>query len=185
MYCPKDGWSFTFDLDGVEINGKILNEIIEYKNPNNRAPKSIKGDYDLSIHGNRIVLVDNKDGTTVEAKCHHDDEFDIGVGIKEAFKKLNEERKKNDKIIRVGDRVRVINSKACYPIYCDFFIENDLPQYSKYFRYTCLPECGVIGEVVYIQDNHYVVKCKEKFPPYGYKDSVYIMGRYGIEKVGG
>ena len=153
--------------------------------PNNRVPKTIKGDYDLSIHGNKIVLVDNIDGTTVEAKCHPEDNFDIGVGIKEAFRKLNEERKKNDKVIHIGDKVRIINSKACYPVYYDFFIKNDLPQYSKYFRYTCLPECGVIGEVVYIQDNHYVVKCKEKFPPYGYNNSVYIMGRNGIEKVGG
>ena len=92
MYFPKDGWSFTFGLDVVEINGKILNEIIGAKKPNNNAPKSVKGDYDLSIHGNKIVLVDNADGTIVEAKCHPDDDFDIGAGIKEAFKKLNEKR---------------------------------------------------------------------------------------------
>ena len=72
----------------------FLNHITNVKkdkncNPNNSAPKSIKGDYDLSIHGNKIVLVDNVDDTTVEARCHPDDDFDVGIGIKEAFKKLS------------------------------------------------------------------------------------------------
>lgn len=90
----------------------------------NNAPKSIKGDYDLSIHGNKIVLVDNVDGTTVEAKCHPDDDFDISIGITEAFKKLNEKREEirkakeeEEKKIKVGDWVEVVDEGEIYPFY--------------------------------------------------------------------
>ena len=80
MYYPKDGWTFTFG--DVTFNGKMFDKMMKPQKPNNNAPKTIKGDYDLSIHGNKIVLVDNADGTTVESKCHPDDNFDIGDGIK-------------------------------------------------------------------------------------------------------
>lgn len=75
------------------VNGWLIDDDEIYpKKPNHKAPKFIRGDYDLSIHSNKIVLVDNVDGTTVEAKCHPDDDFDIGVGIKEAFRKMNNKR---------------------------------------------------------------------------------------------
>lgn len=145
MYFPKEGWSFTFDLDGVEINGKILNEIIGAKKPSNNAPKSIKGDYNLSIHGNKIVLVDNADGTTVEAKCHPDDNFDIGEGIKEAFKKLNEKREEirkqkeaEKKKIKVGDWVEVVDIGFNYPYYWEW-MPNDKFSIIKNFEYAGSP----------------------------------------------
>lgn len=145
MYYPKDGRSFTFDLDGVEINGKILNEIIGSKKLNHKAPKSIKGDYDLSIHGNKIVLVDNIDGTTVEAKCHPDDEFDIGVGVKEAFNKLNAKREElrkqkeeEEKKIKVGDWVEVVDIGFNYPRYWEW-MPNDKFPIIKNFEYMGRP----------------------------------------------
>ena len=130
MYYLKDGRPLTSDLDGVEIIGKILNEIIGAKKSNNNAPKSIKGNYYLSIHGNKIILVDNADGTTVEAKCHPDDEFDIGAGVKEAFKKLNEKREElrkqkeeEEKKIKVGDWVEVINYLKSYDTYPEWLYD--------------------------------------------------------------
>lgn len=156
MYYPKDGWSFTFDLDGVEINGKILNEIIGVKKPNNNAPKTIRGDYDLSVHGNKIVLVDNTDGTTVETRCHPDDEFDIGVGINEAFKKLNqkrEEEKKHkeeeDKKIKIGDWVEVVNSGRCYP-FRYYWIPHDKFNLIKKFGYGKSITEGMKGQVKFM-----------------------------------
>lgn len=156
MYFPKDGWSFTFDLDGVEINGKILNEIIGAKKPNNNAPKSIKGDYDLSIHGNKIVLVDNVDGTTVEAKCHPDDDFDIGTGIKEAFKKMNEKREEirkakeeEEKKIKVGDWVEVILPGRGHGLWYDW-LPNNRFDLVKRFDYGKFLKKGMIGKVLYI-----------------------------------
>lgn len=104
------------------IKNDLSNFHITFKNPNNNAPKNIKGDYDLSIHGNKIVLVDNVDGTTVESKCHPDDDFDIGIGIKEVFKKLNEKREEirkqkedEEKKIKVGDWVKVVDNGQFIP----------------------------------------------------------------------
>lgn len=182
MYFPKDGLSFTFDLDGVEINGKILNEIIGAKKPDNNAPKSIKGDYDLSIHGNKIVLVDNKDGTTVEAKCHPDDNFDIGAGIKEAFKKLNEKREE-DKKIKVGDWVEVVDCEISYPIYSTFFSENNLKDLGRNFRYGCYLNNGDKLQVAHIKGDRFVLKRKEKIGGYGFQDCVYLMDIRGLKKV--
>lgn len=128
--------------------------------PNNNAPKSIKGDYDLSIHGNTIVLVDNVDGTTVEAKCHPDDTFDIGEGIKEAFKKMNEKReeirkeKEEEKKIKVGDWVEIVNDGASYSTKVGFFKENDILDYAGRFRYGVSPYVGTKGKVLYIEKEH-------------------------------
>lgn len=188
MYYPKDGWSFTFDLDGVEINGKILNEIIGAKKPNNNAPKSIKGDYDLSIHGNKIVLVDNVDGTTVEAKCHPDDNFDIGVGINEAFKKMNQKREEEkkcreeeDKKIKVGDWVEVTNWLKGYSRYATWLYNKVDFNYVRMFDYDN-PSCnGLKGQVIAIgthesEDRNLVAFCtKDK--------KVYIVEDAGLRKV--
>ena len=74
MFIPSE-WK-------ININGDTVFASSAPKKPNHNAPKSIKGEYGLSIHGNKIVLVDNVDGTTVETKCHPDDEFDVGVGVR-------------------------------------------------------------------------------------------------------
>lgn len=159
--------------------------------PNNNAPKSIKGDYDLSIHGNKIVLVDNKDGTTVETRCHPDDEFDIGVGVKEAFKKLNTKRREElrkqkeeeEKKIKVGDWVEVIRSFATYPLYTNFFEENNLYSYGKIFRYGTTVKEGTKGKVVFVSNGYIVIQCKENFGCYGDRDFTYLVSEYAIRKV--
>lgn len=203
MYYPKNGWTLTFDLDGVEINGKILNEVIFPGKPNNNAPKSIKGDYDVSIHGNKIVLVDKKDGTTVEAKCHPDDNFDIGDGIKEVFKKLNEKREEFRKAkeeeenkIKVGDWVEVVNPENSYPGNVEFFKRNHIENYGLHYRFAVVPEKGIVGKVIYMEKDSnfnktlYVIQ-ETKSNCYGEKDfnhltynnGVYLISDKGLRKV--
>lgn len=189
MYFPKDGWSFTFDLDGVEINGKILNEIIGAKKPNNNAPKSIKGDYHLSIHGNKIVLVDNVDGTTVEAKCHPDDDFDIGIGIKEAFKKMNEKREEirkakeeEEKKIKVGDWVEVVDNGQSYTTYSEWLYNRVKFEFVKYYHYGYCPKNGSIGKVVAI-DQHEDPSDGIIMAIYANDGYVYIVNQEGLKKV--
>ncbi len=179
MYYLK----LTFELDGVEINEKTLNEIIGAKKPNNNAPKSIKGDYDLSIHGNTIVLVDNVDGTTVEAKCHPDDNFDIGTGIKEAFKKLNEKREEEEKKIKVGDWVEITNWKLSYPIYSRFFSEHNLEDLGRNFRYGCYLNNGDKLQVAHIEGDRCVLSRKEKIGACGLQNCVYLMDIHSLKKV--
>lgn len=179
----------------ISINPKMS---IEFKKPNNNAPNSIKGDYDLSIHGNKIVLVDNTDGTTVEAKCHPDDNFDIGDGIREAFKKLNEKREEirkqkeeEEKKIKVGDWVEVVDSGGySYPWSVNFFKSDDVKDYSPYFRYGVIPVNGTIGKIVYAEGNQFLVEEKDS-PCYGeakYNDmtcpkGIFIIDKYGLKKV--
>ena len=158
------------------------------KTSDNRAPKSIKGDYTLSIHGNKIVLIDTKDGVTVEAKCHPDDNFDIGIGIKEAFKKLNEKReeirkqKEEDKKIKVGDWVEVVNNGYSYSTYPEWLYNKVKFELVKYYHYGYCPKNGSIGKVVAIGQHEnevdgtiIAIHAKD-----GY---VYIVGKDGLKKV--
>lgn len=172
----------------------FLNHITNVKkdkncNPNNSAPKSIKGDYDLSIHGNKIVLVDNVDDTTVEARCHPDDDFDVGIGIKEAFKKLNEKRKEikkqqeEENEIKIGDLVEVVDWKYIYPVFSDFFSKNNLTYFGKIFKYGCYLKNGDKLKVVYLKNNIVVLTREEQIGSYGYLSCAYLMNKDGLRKV--
>lgn len=151
--------NYEWDELGENISDSFIQKT---KKPNNKAPKNIKGDYDLSIHGNKIVLVDNADGTTVEAKCSPEDNFDIGEGIKEVFKKLNEKREElrkkkeeEDKRIKVGDWVEVIDAGCGYSTWYDW-----IPYYKfdliKNFAYGALQHDGDSGKVMYMAQEGYV-----------------------------
>lgn len=147
----------------------LSNFHITFKKPNHNAPKSIKGDYDLSIHGNKIVLVDNVDGTTVEAKCHPDDNFDIGEGIKEAFKKLNEKREEirkqkeeEEKKIKVGDWVEVLYDAIFDPCHVKFFEVNNLMQYAPRFCYGYIPESEITGKVLFIGKHQILLEAEDE-----------------------
>ena len=178
-------------IDYMELYGDIVIapkvKVRDIKKPksNNNVPKSIKGDYDLSIHGNKIVLVDNVNGTTVEAKCHPDDDFDIGVGTKEAFKKLNEKREKEkiSKEIKVGDWVEVENQFAIFPVYTKFFIDNGLYEYGTRYRYGSYLKKGDELRVVFIKDNKCVLERIEKLNIYGEISCIYLMEAKGLRKV--
>lgn len=203
MYFPKEGWTLTFNGESVPgnvtINAELFGELICPKKPNNSAPKSIKGDYDLSIHGNKIVLVDNTDGTTVEAKCHPDDDFDIGFGVKEAFKKMNEKREEirkqkeeEEKKIKVGDWVEVANPGESYTTYSNFFEKYAIEKIGISFRYGVIPNKGIIGKIVFTDDEFSVVQVQEdmKFGNELYTgtwnkchDCVYLIKNKGLKKV--
>ena len=176
----------------------------DFKKPNNNVPKSIKGDYDMSIHGNKIVLVDKKDGTTVEAKCHPEDNFDIKNGIEEAFKKLNEKRARiceaeelEKQKIKIGDWVEVIYPGESFSSMSDFFNRYNLEHYATRYRFGVTPKKGTKGRIVeivkatdYYDFNYYVVEVP-KDPQYGDEnysdlscyDAIYIIGKDGVRKV--
>ena len=124
------------EMNDIQRSLEIMTDWFNNKmtNPDNRAPKNIKGDYDLSIHGNKIVLADNIDGTTVEARCHPHDNFDIGEGMKEAFKKLNEKREEMNKRIEVGDWVEIADKEQQYCFYWEW-LPNDKFSMVKNFAY--------------------------------------------------
>lgn len=159
------------------------------KTSDNRAPKSIKGDYDLSIHGNKIALVDNSDGTTVEAKCHPDDNFDIGNGIKEAFKKMNEKREEikkakeeEDKEIKVGDWVEIVNCGESYTTYPEWLYDKVDFEHIRRYCYNYIPLDGEIGRVVAVgthevDEKSILVAFETKYK------NIYIVNQKGLKKV--
>ena len=179
------------EIHKIWHNGKLVYDSTkEVKSkPNNNANKNIKGDYDLSIHGNKILLVDKNEGTTVEAKCHPDDNFDIGIGIKEAFKKLNAKREEikkqkeeEDKKINVGDWVEVVNNRQAYSTYPEWLYNRVKFELVKYYHYGYCPRNGSIGKVVAIgqHENKFDVTIMAIHAKDGY---VYIVGKDGLKKV--
>lgn len=177
------------EIHKLWVNGELVYDSTKVpKTRNNNAPKSIKGDYDLSIHGNKIVLVDNADGTTVEAKCHPDDDFDVGVGISEAFKKLNEKREEfrkqkeeEDKKIKVGDWVEVVNSMKSYTTYPEWLYGKVGFETLKNYAYGYRAPNGRIGQVIVI-DTHENDKTK-KMMGIETNGKIYIIGVEGVKKV--
>lgn len=191
------------DYMEIAITPKVKVRDIKKPKANNNAPKSIRGDYDVSIHGNKIVLVDKKDGTTIEAKCHPDYNFDIGTGIKEAFKKLNEKREEirkakeeEEKKIKVGDWVEVINNGASCSTKDKFFMKNNLFDYAARFRYGVSPNEGTRGKVLFVEENSdyeettVVVEVPKesycgssRFANLDCYNAIYLIKIYGLRKV--
>lgn len=179
-------WKTIINEEDIKRMNEAINRLLTPKKPNNSAPKSIKGDYDLSIHGNKIVLVDNIEGTSVETKCSPEDNFDIGEGIKEAFKKLNAKREeirkeKDEKEIKIGDYVQVINNGQSYTTYPEWLYNKVDYQYVKNYDYGYMPSNGLIGRVIAI-GNHEKDKSRKMI---GLKvdDCVYIINIEGVKKV--
>ena len=176
------------EIHKIWHNGKLVYDSTKVNKPDNRAPKNIKGDYDLSIHGNKIVLVDNVDGTTVEAKCHPEDEFDIGVGVKEAFRKLNTKREeikkqkeKEEKKIKVGDWVEVTNCLKGYTLYATWLYNKVDFNYVRMFDYGN-PSCdGLKGQAIAIGPHE---SMNRNLVAFCTKDKkVYIVEDSGLRKV--
>ena len=184
-----------FDYDVTDAIKKIQAEVDEclkvcekviFKKPNNNAPKSIKGDYDLSIHGNKIVLVDNVDGVTIETKCHPEDNFDIGIGMTEAFNKLNakkeeiKKRKLLDQKIKVGDTIKVIDAGYGYTQYYQWLPYDSFELIKKFDFGRRLTE-GMIGTVKYIgkhpNDNATLIYFEDK------KGLCHTIDIKGVEKI--
>lgn len=173
------------------------------KKVDNRVPKNLKGEYILSLHGNKIVLTDEKNKMIVEAKCHPDDNFDVGIGIKEAFRKLNTKREEirkqkeeEEKKIKVEDWVEVVNSGGgSYPGRASFFDNPETQKYASRFRFGVIPVNGTVGKVIYVDNtdlnfNFYLIQ-EEESPCYGekgfshltYSKGIYLVSDRGIEKV--
>lgn len=178
------------EIHKIWHNGKLVYDSTQETKPNNRAPKNIKGDYDLSIHGNKIVLVDNTDGTTVEARCHPHDNFDISEGIKETFKKLNEKREETNKKIEVGDWVEIVTPSLTFSTLDAFFKDNNLMQYAARYRYAVTPNEGIQGRVVAIQEGKCVIEVNndyelgnENCAGMNCYDTIYVISYDGLKKV--
>lgn len=156
---------------------------------NNQAPKEIEGEYDLSIRGNKTVLVDNMDGTTVEVKCHPDDDFDIGEGMKMAFDRMNDKRAKGNEIA-IGSQVEIVNSGDSYAILDNEWFERFyMMKFAVNYRYGVCPTDGTKGIVVADADGKYLVEVRtasylgnSEFNDLICDDAIYILGHDAVRR---
>lgn len=161
----------------------VLNDVmdmfnIKFKSPNdvpkeiNKAPKELEGEYTLTIKDNVITLLDNK-GNKYAAKCHPEDNFSISEGIKEAFKK-----KEQDNTIKIGDTVKVTDNSESLTRLDSFFNKYRLEKYASKYRYGTYPCNETIGKVVgIVYDDKIVVVVIETV------DGNYVINEKGLKKV--
>lgn len=174
MYFTDRGWE-----------NDVLNDVmdmfnIKFKSPCpctapkeiNKAPKELEGEYTLTIKDNVITLLDNK-GNKYVAKCHPEDNFSISEGIKEVFKK-----KEQDNTIKIGDTVKVINNSESFTRLDSFFNKYRLEKYASKYRYGTYPCNETIGKVVgIVYDDKIVAVVIETV------DGNYVINEKGLKKV--
>ena len=119
-------------------------------------------------------------------------DFDIGAGIKEAFKKLNEKREEirkqkeeEEKKIKVGDWVKVVNFGAGYTTHTDFFVRNNIPiQYCVNYCYGSNLDNGDVGKVLFIAEDKAVIQSTvADCCDFAFDDAIYLVGLSGLKKV--
>lgn len=158
----------------------------------NMAPKYLEGDYRLTIKGNCTLVVSDDDGNSAVAKCHPDDEFDVGAGVKVAMEKLK------GSSIKIGDRVEIIDSEKSYTTLL-FTTLNDFIDdigYIVKYRYGVEPRIGTVGTVVGISmsneiPNMVAIYCEAENEislngPTNYSwgcRPVYVIGINGVKKL--
>ena len=167
-------------------NGKVkINKLSPKKKEekkNNKAPKTVKGDYQLHIHGNKITLIDENTGNIAATKCSPEDNFDIGEGMKIVFDRMNEQKELEDKNFEVGDYVKISNPGGCYSRYIDWVYKYlDFTNVKKY-RYGCVPIEGVIGRVIAMAP-HLTHEDQIIVAVLTNEDFVYLFGKYALQKV--
>lgn len=184
----KDFMSSTWDEIFAEMQKMFCTK--NDKKPNNNVSKNMKGDYDLSIHGNKITLTDKDSKVTVESRCHPDDEFDIGIGMTEAFEKMVAKKKEG---IKLGDWVTIpYPDRSVYTTNVQFFHDNGLTKEAPYFRYGVIPSAKKIYQVVHIKGSKALVRegngqhfGMDKYNNLACCNGVYIVAIDGLEKVKG
>lgn len=149
--------------------------------PSNRSPKSIRGEYQLSIHGNFIKLKNLETKTEVEARCHPEDNFDIACGIQESFRKLNQAEQEKLTKIKVGDFVKIVDNGVTYTTFDTWIYKNlDFPNVVLY-DFEVVPSTGTIGRVIAKNEHGLIdtqllaIKTKE--------NKVYLIEEDAVEKV--
>ena len=158
----------------------------------NMAPEYLEGNYRLTIKGSNTLVVSDDDGNSAVAKCHPDDEFDIGAGVKVAMEKLK------GPFIKIGDRVEITNSGLSYTTLrfatLSKFID-DMDYIVKY-RYGIEPKNGTVGTVVGIRMSNEIpdmvaicCETEKEFSLYGHTNfswgckPVYVIGIDGVKKL--
>ena len=117
------------------------------------------------------------------AKCHPSDTFDFEIGVATVMDRLLE-KEDVSKTIKVGDKVKVIDDRECFPHYGIWFRKNDCRYLESHFVEGGLPLNNYKYQVVAIGKHH-------RYDFYGAiyaiqdltTTQVFIIDGKGIEKV--
>lgn len=178
MYVPSEKlyehlWEFC---DVFYSESKRKEDDKSMSKTNNKAPKEMEGTYTLTIESNEVKIFD-KEGNVGMARCHPDDKFSLEAGVKEAFTKLEEDKK----VIKVGDKVEVVYSGLSYTTYVTWLKNNLKFEEAVKYDYGCCPYKGSNGNVIAIAKHTKKDKILVAFETNNHK--VYLVEDKGLRKV--
>lgn len=172
MYFTNRGWENDVLNDVMDMFNIKFKSPYDVPKEINKAPKELEGEYILTIKDNTITLLDSK-GNKYVARCHPEDNFSISEGIKEAFKK-----KEQDNVIKIGDIVKVTNSSESLTRLDNFFNKYKLERYASKYRYGTYPYNETVGKVVgIVYDDKVAIVVIETV------DGNYVINEKGLKKV--
>lgn len=87
------------------------------------APSELEGEYKLTIKGRKMKMEKLDDGIKVRATCNKTDDWNMVDGINTCLGRIQEKKKDADKI-KVGDKVKVVDSACKYPNYVEWVVKN-------------------------------------------------------------
>lgn len=87
------------------------------------APPELEGEYKLTIKGRKMKMEKLDDGIKVRATCNKTDDWNMVDGINVCLDRIQEKNKDADKI-KVGDKVKVVDSACKYPNYVEWVVKN-------------------------------------------------------------
>ncbi len=95
----------------------------EATKPTPFAPPELEGEYKLTIKGRHMKMTKVDNGIKTRATCNKTDDWNLVDGINTCLGRIQEKKKDADKI-KVGDRVKVIDSTLKYPNYVEWVVKN-------------------------------------------------------------
>ena len=110
----------------------------------------MKNNYDVLIRDDKIMLINNQDGCTLEVT----NVVDVGSELKDIFNKM---QLKSNANLTIGDMVKIINPMYCIPTISDDFFDNeDVKKYMLHYRYGVIPAERTKGEIIGIKEYNHI-----------------------------
>lgn len=148
------------------------------------APPELEGEYKLTIKGRHMKMTKVDGGIKARATCNKTDDWNLADGINTCLGRI--QAKKANDVIKVGDRVKIVDNGKQYTSYADW-VANNIKSRADVARfcYGCDIPNGTVGTVVCIAPHGvigetlaYVKTMNEEF---GY--CCYLMNVKGLKKI--
>ena len=120
------------------------------------APSELEGEYKLTIKGRKMKMEKLDGGIKVRATCNKMDNWNMVDGINVCLDRIQEKKKDADKI-KVGDKVKVVDSTYKYPNYVEWVVKNvwDKTDVACFANGSTADLSGKTGVVIAIAPHQY------------------------------